>query len=67
MAQIKYPKIKVKLVESDGNAFAILGRVKQALRKGGVANEEINKFLHEAMDGDYNHLLQTCMAWVEVS
>ncbi len=63
---VKYPKIKVKLVGSDGNAFAILGKVKNALRKGGVSSEEVSKFITEATSGNYDHLLTTCMAWVEV-
>ena len=62
----KYPDITVKLVGKDGNAFYILGRMKQALRKGNVPNDKIDEFLHEAMSDDYNHLLQTCMKWVNV-
>jgi len=66
MSNVKYPKIKVKLVGEDGNAFAILGRVKAALRQGGVPPEECAAFMKEAMGGDYNHLLATCMEWVDV-
>ncbi|NLS80141.1 MAG: hypothetical protein GXY76_23115 [Chloroflexi bacterium] len=62
----KYPQVKVKLVGEDGNAFAILGRVTKALRKGGVSREEVDAFLHEAMSGDYDHLLWTVMDWVDV-
>lgn len=62
----KYPQVKVKLVGEDGNAFAILGRVTKALRKGGVSREEADAFLHEAMSGDYDHLLGTVMDWVDV-
>jgi hypothetical protein len=62
----KYPNITVKLVGNDGNAFAILGRVSGALRRAGVSEEERKQFMSEAMSGDYNHLLQTCMAWVTV-
>lgn len=61
----KYPKVKVKLVGQDGNAFAILGRVQSAMKKAGVPKEEMNVFLKEATSGDYDHLLQTCMAWVD--
>jgi len=64
--EVKYPKVVVKLVGSDGNAFAILGKVKAALKKGGVSHEECAKFIEEATSGDYNHLLQTCMEWVDV-
>lgn len=63
----KYPNIKVKLVGTDGNAFAILGAVKSAMRKGKVPQEEVDMFMDEAMSGDYDHLLQTAMQYVTVS
>ena len=64
--EVKYPEITVQLVGNDGNAFAILSAVKRALRKGGASQEEIDKFLDEAMAADYDNLLQTCMKWVNV-
>jgi hypothetical protein len=67
MAEIKYPKIKVKLVGEDGNAFAILGRTVEALRRGGVAREEQDAYFAEATAGDYGHLLRTTMKWVKTS
>jgi hypothetical protein len=60
----KYPEVEVQLVGEDGNAFAILGRVQKALRKGGVEKDEITKFMNEATSGDYDHLLQTVMEYV---
>jgi len=63
---MKYPNISVKLVGTDGNAFAILANMKSALRKHKVSGEDIEAFLKEAMSGDYDHLLQTCMKWVNV-
>jgi hypothetical protein len=63
----KYPKIKVRLTGNDGNAFAVMGKVKTALRKAKVPNEEIDLYLKESMSGDYNNLLATAMNWVEVS
>ena len=62
---IKYPDIQVRLVGEDGNAFAILGRVSKALKRAGVDRSDIDKFMAEAKSGDYNHLLRTCMAWVD--
>lgn len=64
---MRYPEIKVKLVGKDGNAFAILGNVRGALRKGGVHESEVKEFLQEAMSGDYTHMLVTCSEWVDVS
>lgn len=63
---VKYPNIKVQLTGNDGNAFAIMGAVKNALRKEGVSREEQDEFMEEAMSGDYNNLLCTCMKWVDV-
>lgn len=62
----KYPNITVELSEQDGNAFAILGRVIKAMIRGGVSDEEREKFNSEAMLDDYDHLIQTCMKWVNV-
>lgn len=52
---------------SDGNAFAVLGKVQRALRQGKVPAEQISEFMAEATSGDYDHLLQTAMRWVNVS
>jgi len=59
-------KPKVRLIGEDGNAFPILGKVKQALRKAGADQEYIEKYLKEAMSKDYNHLLAVTMEYVEV-
>jgi hypothetical protein len=64
---MKHPKIKVKLVGRDGNAWAILGNVVAAMKKGGLSAEEIKEFQTEAMSRDYDNLLRTCMEWVNVS
>ena len=63
---IKYPEIEVDLVGTDGNAFALIGKVRQALKANGVSKQEIDDFIKEATSGNYNHLLQTCMKWVNV-
>lgn len=63
----KYPDIEVQLTGTDGNAYAIMGAVSQALRKHGVPAEEITEFTEESMSGDYDNLLQTAMRWVDVS
>ena len=65
MSAPKYD-IEVQLTGKDGNAFAILGSVSRALKDHGVDKSEINEFGKEAMSGDYNHLLQTAMEWVDV-
>jgi Domain of unknown function (DUF4314) len=61
----RYPEVQVQLSGEDGNAFAILGRTAAALRQAGVPQEEIDAFFAEATSGDYDHLLQTTMRWVD--
>jgi hypothetical protein len=58
-------KPKVRLVGEDGNAFAIMGRVRRALREAGADKEYVDKYLSEATAGDYNHLLQVTMEYVD--
>lgn len=65
MTVVRYPEIRVRLVGEDGNAYAILGRVLRAMRRAGVSKEERDEFAREATSGDYEHLLQTCVRWVE--
>lgn len=67
MAAVRFPDVSVRLVGEDGNAFAILGRVRAALRRGGATPDDLAAFTAEATSGDYNHLLATCMDWVDVS
>ena len=62
---IRFPHVTVQLTGEDGNAFAILGRVCKALRRAGVGDDAIKQFQKEAMSGDYDDLLRTCMRWVE--
>ena len=59
-------KPKLKLSGEDGNAFFILGRAEQALRRAGFSQERRDQFQEEATSGDYDHLLQTCMRWFDV-
>ena len=63
---VRYPRISVRLTATDGNAFAVLGAVTAALRAAGAPREEADAFVAEATAGDYDHLLATCMRWVEV-
>jgi hypothetical protein len=62
----KYPNITVQLTGNDGNAFAIMGAVKTALRRGGVSKEEQDLYIEESTSGDYDNLLVTAMKWVDV-
>jgi hypothetical protein len=64
---VKYPDIEVQLVGTDGNAFAILGKVQKALKAEGVLKDELDEFFNEATSSTYDHLLRTCMKWVTTS
>ena len=59
-------KPTVKLIGQDGNAFSIMGRVKQALIRAGADKEYIDKYLGEATSGGYDHLLSVSMEYVNV-
>jgi hypothetical protein len=54
--QIRHPEVQVRLTGIDGNAYAILGAVRTALRAAGHT-DEVAVFLAEATSGDYAHLL----------
>lgn len=75
MQNLPYP-VKVKLTGTDGNAFALMGQVTDALARylrgeTDLTASEIqavkDQFIEEATSGDYDHLLRTCCKWVEVA
>ena len=61
----KYP-VSVQLIGNDGNAFAIMGAVQNALRRHKVPAEEIKRYIEEATSGDYDNLLRVTSEWVNV-
>ncbi len=63
----KYPGVHVQLTGEDGNAFYIIGRVAKAMRRAGCSSADIDEYRQEAMSGDYDHVLQTTMRWVDTS
>ncbi len=63
----KYPDVTVVLTGTDGNAFAIIGAVKKALREYGKDQKVINAWLEEVKEQkSYDELLQLCFQWVNV-
>ena len=48
----------------DGNAFYIMGKVTQALRRAG-RGDEAEEYRNDAKSGNYNHLLQVTMQWAD--
>lgn len=64
---VKYPEIEVQLSGQDGNAFAIIGAVSVAIRRG-VGSSEAKAYSAEAMQTEsYDALLQHAMATVSVA
>lgn len=57
--------MKYTLVGIDGNAFAVMGYVRDAMRKEGCSLEEQKAYTEDAMSGDYSHLLYVSMNMIE--
>lgn len=68
------PRYEVGVAPIDGNAWNIMGAttatLRRVLRERGWASgdiaAELDKYRKEAMAGNYDHLLQTTMAWVDL-
>lgn len=45
------------LVGVDGNAFAIMGYVRTAMRRARMSREDIDAYIKDATSSDYNNLL----------
>lgn len=54
-----------QLVGEDGNAWAIMGRVGLALRHAGYSRAAVDAYHTDSTSGDYDHVLQVAMEWVE--
>jgi len=59
--------IEVQLSGNDGNAFAIMGAVRSALKKAGATPQELEQYQEESMSGDYDNLLRVASQWVNVA
>lgn len=59
-------KPKVKLVGTDGNAFAVIGACTKAAKRAGWDQGRISTIRSEMLSGDYDHVLQTAMKYFEV-
>ena len=58
--------VEVPLVGTDGNAFAILGRVIREMKRAGVASQIIELYKDEATASGYDNLLRVTMRYVDV-
>ena len=57
---------EVKIIDQDGNAFAILAKCQSAARRAAWDERYLEEFLDEATNGDYNHLLRTVMDYFTI-
>lgn len=53
------------LIGVDGNAFAVMGATKRALKQAKASGEYIQAYLDEAMSGDYDNLLSASVKFLE--
>lgn len=53
------------LVGVDGNAFAVMGYVSNAMRRSGFSKKEEDEYLADAQSSDYHHLLCVSCQMVE--
>lgn len=53
------------LVGVDGNTFAVMGYVSNAMRRSGFTSKERDDYLADAQSDDYNHLLAVSVDMVE--
>lgn len=61
---IKKPKLK--LIGTDGNAFAIIAKLSDCLRHNGYNPEQVKAIQKECMSGDYNNVIVTACKYCEV-
>jgi len=47
MIDIRHPEVHIQLIGEDGNGFLIVSRVRMALKKAGVSEEEREEFWKE--------------------
>ena len=59
------PKVPDTWSDGDGNAMMVVGSVRREMRKARWTAAEIKDFSEEALSGDYDHVLQTCMAYTD--
>ena len=63
----EFVKPECKLVGTDGNVFAIIGKVSGALKRAGY-RDKAEEFSNKAMDSEsYQAVLQLCFKYVDVS
>jgi hypothetical protein len=59
----RYPEVLQRL-DGAGDDFRIIGQVTKAIRRAGIAEQEIGTFCDEAMSGNDHDPLRICGRWV---
>lgn len=59
-------KEKYSLVGVNGNAFSIMGYVRNALKKEGL-KDKIKEYTQKATAKDYNHLIVVSLEYIELA
>lgn len=62
-----YPEIDVPIITEKCEPTELIGRAKVRMRNFGLEDEQIDQFEREARSGDFDHLLNTMMEWVNIS
>jgi hypothetical protein len=62
----KHPELIVRL-DGAGDDFHIIGQVTKAMRRFGIAEDEIETFFDEAISGHDHDLLRICGRWVTLA
>lgn len=65
-AQGGYKHVRVNMHGVSGNAYCVMGAVKNGLAKAGAPLSHQQAFLGMAMSDDYEYLLYTCAMWVTI-
>lgn len=53
------------LVGVNGNAFSVMGYVRNAMKETGFSRTEIEAYTKDAMSSDYDHLLTVSVEFVD--
>jgi len=62
----KHPEVLVRL-DGAGDDFRIIGQVTKAMRRAGIAEQEIETFCDEAISGHDHDLLRICGRWITLA
>ena len=60
----KREKLEIFELWRDGNAFAIMGKVRRALQRAGRL-DEFEEYQQQATSSDYDNLIRVTMQWAD--